>query len=424
MKQRSWRSALSVAAVTMALTIGVVVQERATGQRKGAVPQNAAILQQDEAALLGALYPKERSFVASANAYRVNSRRRIDKKWDDEFLGPYNLVLDWYRPVVEGHKAGLHLATHAAFAESPNRILIAHSGEAPFPEPPANAGPFQQGRVPAGGPRTVVPRPPTRAPIKPGVIVVNGSGEMIENWSQHSDLFVFPHTVTGCPFDPEKGVWVVDREGSVVYKFSNDGKKLLLTLGEKSKPGYDNTHLHYPSDLTCMPDGSIIVADGYVNSRVIKYDKNGKFLTQIGGKDPGEGPGQFNLVHAVAVDKQGRLYVADRGNHRIQIFDRDWKYLSELGVHTPCNLAITQDGSLWVTSCMLSRILKFDPNGKLLYYFGSPNTIGEGGWGNTHNSTIDSDGNFYVVDESAAAVHKLVPKPNADKSRLVGQPYT
>lgn len=417
MKRWFWTRLLSVAALTVvALALFVSVQ-RTMAQQSGAASGNAAVLKEDEPLLLNALYPKgkDRSFTEAAGAFRVNSRRMIDKKWNDDFLGPYNYTLNWYKPVIDGDKAGLHLATHSAFAESPNRILVAHSGEDPFPK----------NRTPAGGPRTKVPPAPTRAPIRSGVIAVNRNGEMIEDWAPlHPDTFVFPHAITECPFDPEKSVWVTDREGQQILKFSNDGKKLLMRIGEKGKAGYDNTHFNMPSDVTCLPDGSIFVADGYVNSRVVKFDKNGKFIAQIGAKDSGDQPGQFNLIHTVAVDKQGRLYVGDRGNHRIQIFDPNLKYITELGIHTPCNIQITQDGFLWVSSCSASRIMKFDLNGKLLYHFGQPSTVGEGGWGNTHNHTIDSDGNVYIVDEGLHALLKLTPRTDADKSHLVSQPYT
>ena len=137
------------------------------------------------------------------------------------------------------------------------------------------------------------------------------------------------------PYDPEKHIWIIDDAAQQIFKFTHDMKKLVLTLGEKGVVAADEKHFGRPADITFMPDDSILVADGYINARVVKLDRDGKYLTSWGTK--GTGPGQFDLVHCVAVDAKGRVYVADRNNHRIQVLDQTGKVLDmwPTSVHRP-----------------------------------------------------------------------------------------
>ena len=134
-----------------------------------------------------------------------------------------------------------------------------------------------------------------------------------------------PHKIRISPYDPERHVWVVDEIRHVIYKFSNDGTRLVKTLGEIDKPAADESHFGQPQDVAFLPDGSLLVADGLVNSRVIKFDRNEKYVTQWGTK--GTGPGQFDRLHGIDADRNGKVYVVDRGNARLQIFDQNGKHL-------------------------------------------------------------------------------------------------
>ena len=130
------------------------------------------------------------------------------------------------------------------------------------------------------------------------------------------------------PYDPDKHVWVVNRDSHRIHKFTRDGKQLVMTLGGLFRdPGADERHFGLPADIAFLPDGTFFVADGYLNSRIVKFDKNGKYLLAWGTN--GSGPGQFKVPHGVAVDGQRRVYVADRDNNRIQVFDEDGHYLDE-----------------------------------------------------------------------------------------------
>src|SRR5690606_37178584 len=110
-----------------------------------------------------------------------------------------------------------------------------------------------------------------------------------------------------------------------ITKFSPEGK-VLLTLGTRGQPGEDASHLNQPTDVAITPAG-VFVADGYVNSRVVQYTADGKFVKAWGRL--GTGPGEFSLPHGIAADSRGRLYVVDRNNVRVQVFDSNGTYLTE-----------------------------------------------------------------------------------------------
>ena len=146
---------------------------------------------------------------------------------------------------------------------------------------------------------------------------------------------LFPH---GFYIDAEDNLWITDghvdagrKLGDLVRKFSPDGR-ILMTLGKPGVSGSGHDTFHEPSSVLVAPDGSIFVGDGHTpgkgNARIVKFDKNGKYLMEWGGH--GGGPGQFEVPHSMALDSQGRLYVADRANNRIQIFTQDGKFLGQM----------------------------------------------------------------------------------------------
>ena len=130
------------------------------------------------------------------------------------------------------------------------------------------------------------------------------------------------------PYDAEKNVWLIDDHKHVIYKFSHDGKTKLLTIGTYGVPGADDKHFNRPTYMDWLPDGSFVVADGYNGTRVVKFDKSGKYLTAWGTR--GTAPGQFNVVHGIAADPMTRrVYVSDRGNKWMQVFDENGKFLDQ-----------------------------------------------------------------------------------------------
>ena len=183
------------------------------------------------------------------------------------------------------------------------------------------------------------------------------SGEMMTSFG--AGLFVLPH---GLHVDREGNVWVTDSQGNEsgtkghqVIKFSPDGE-VLLRLGTAGQPGSGPGQLNEPCDVITAPNGDIFVADGHsgqspdpppgATGRILKFDSEGNFITSWG--EIGFRPGQFRTPHALEFDSEGRLYVADRGNHRIQIFSQDGELLdTHLQYSRVSGLFITDDDTLY-----------------------------------------------------------------------------
>lgn len=182
------------------------------------------------------------------------------------------------------------------------------------------------------------------------------NGKLLASFGAH--LFGWPH---GLFVDKEGNVWVTDGAspnntmpaglGHVVYKFSPTGT-LLMTLGRKGVAGRDQETFAQPSAVLVAPDGSIFVGDGHsnrnANNRIVKFAPDGRYLKEWGVT--GAEAGEFRVPHALAMDSQGRLFVADRANSRIQIFDQEGKWLAtwtQFG--RPSGLFIDQDDVLYAT---------------------------------------------------------------------------
>jgi len=158
------------------------------------------------------------------------------------------------------------------------------------------------------------------------------NGTFVKEFGVGSYGFAFAHAVR---VDKDDNVWAVDEGTNVIQKFSPDGK-LLMVLGKRPDPleqvttmpgggQYSGTNrpysFHRPTDIAWDPQGNIFISDGYGDSRVVKYDKNGRFVKSVGTR--GNGPLQFSTPHAIAVDGKGLVYVADRGNSRMVVLDND-----------------------------------------------------------------------------------------------------
>jgi sugar lactone lactonase YvrE len=339
------------------------------------------------------------------------SASAVPQKGGEEETGPYDLVDKWPAPWA---KAGYIWGSQPGiFAESPNRIFIAARGELKLPEP---LGRGFNGIWGSLGERATVPK----AEFRNCLVVVDGSGRMIESWTQWDKLFEGggPHKVKISPYDPQRHVWVVNDSRQVIYEFSNDGKQLLRTLGEPDVAGDDQKHFGLPQDIAFLADGSLLIADGLRNARVVKLDKNGTFVAQWGGVR-GNGPGQFSGLHGIDADRNGRVYVADRGNQRIQVFDQNGKHLDTWpGIRFPNHVIATPNDGVWVSDGTNARLLKYDTNGTLQYHWGTYGTYPGAFW-ELHQFSVDTEGNFYAADSFGGRVQKFKPKADADKSRLV-----
>ena len=176
------------------------------------------------------------------------------------------------------------------------------------------------------------------------VIIFDRLGNFKSSWGEN--LFTRPHGLT---LGPDNTVFCADDGDHTIRKCTLDGK-VLLTLGNPGKASpYQSGHpFHRPTDIAFDPTNSdIYVSDGYGNSKVHKFSPDGQLLFSWG--EPGTDPGQFNIVHNIATDKEGYVYVADRENHRIQIFDKNGKYQTQWNnLHRPCALYISKDQLIYV----------------------------------------------------------------------------
>ncbi len=176
----------------------------------------------------------------------------------------------------------------------------------------------------------------------PAVVIFTADGKYKGSWGQN--FFGNPH---GIRADKDDNIWCVDNGNQQVYKFTKEGK-LLQTWGIKGQAGTDDKTFNRPTDIAWdRKTGDYYISDGYGNSRVVKFDKNGKFLKTWG--TPGTAPGQFHTVHTVATDSQGRVYVSDRENNRIQIFTSNGEFLKQwthLGATQ--GMYITSKDEMWV----------------------------------------------------------------------------
>jgi DNA-binding beta-propeller fold protein YncE len=190
-----------------------------------------------------------------------------------------------------------------------------------------------------------------------------------------------------------------------VLKLSSEGK-LLASFGEQGKPGEDATHFNKPTDVAFAPNGDVYVSDGYGNSRVVRFSHDGKYLGAWGKKGTGEG--EFNLPHAVVVDRRGRVYVADRENARIQVFTPEGKFITQWrDTGHPYGLYLTPDERLFVTDGIAHTLSLFDLNGKRLGQYGMPGK-GPGEFDLPHLLTVDGEGAVYVCEINGKRIQKLI----------------
>ena len=213
-------------------------------------------------------------------------------------------------------------------------------------------------------------------------------------------------------------MWVVNDGKHQIHKFTNDGKQLVLTLGEAGVAGDDATHFGMPQDLAFLPDGSFLVADGLRNARIAKFDKDGKFVSSFGTR--GAGPGQLSGVHGIAVDKDGRIYVADRSNRRVQVFDAVGQGAGHLAELAPAQRHLHQRATItvWVVDGTNARLLQFERDGKRLYWWGAYG-VQPGQFWEPHQISVDSEGNLYIADSFGGRTQKYSPSKTADRSKLI-----
>ena len=286
------------------------------------------------------------------------------------------------------------------------------------------------------------------------------SGKFVREIGQDSYGFVFAHVVR---VDKQDSIWVVDEGSNMVIKFDPEGR-IVMTMGRKPEalnvPGFGGPpvaapaagrggeggraggeggrgggeggrggaaapvgagvpgdNFNRPTDVAWDAAGNIFVSDGYGNSRVAKFDKNGRFIKSWGSR--GSAPGQFNIAHTMAIDAQGNVYVGDRANNRIQVFDNDGNFKAQyLNVGAPSAICITpgprqllySSNSNPSTSMENGEIYKMTLDGKILGKFGTAGKLLKE-FGSIHEIDCRSENELYVGEITNWRVQKLTLKP-------------
>jgi peptidylamidoglycolate lyase len=238
------------------------------------------------------------------------------------------------------------------------------------------------------------------------------TGELIDSWGEN--FFRMPH---GLSVAPDDTVWVTDVARSQVLRFTHDGE-LLLALGELGVEGSDPDHFAQPTDVAFGHDGSVYVSDGYVNGRVVNFSGNGDYRFEWGQR--GSGPGQFNVVHDLAIDTQGQVLVADRENDRIQIFKADGEFVEEwrgseewrpygIDIDPASDKILVVDGGVQPYRLPYrSAIVILDSKGTILDRLGSfGNQDGQFIMG--HDIAVAGDGSLIVADVLGRRIQRFRP---------------
>jgi DNA-binding beta-propeller fold protein YncE len=255
---------------------------------------------------------------------------------------------------------------------------------------------------------------------------LSADGASMKNFG--SGMFAFPHTVKP---DADGNIWAIDGDarngkGNQVFKFSPDGK-LLMTLGKAGQGGTGTDVFDRPTGIAFAPNGDIFISEGHAptfgNSRIVKFDKSGRFIKSFGKL--GSGDGELKGPHVLAFDSQGRLFVADRSNSRVAIFDQDGKYITawkQFG--RPSGIFIDKNDTLYVSDSESEEAPGKDTNnpgckrgirggsikdGKVQFYIPPP-PVRDAKFPPPEGVAADSRGNIYAGAVQDMAVYKYVKK--------------
>ena len=265
---------------------------------------------------------------------------------------------------------------------------------------------------------------------QPPILAFNHAGQLLASWGE--GRFAFPH---GFHIDPEGNIWATDANqhetvlglsaggrGHQVFKFSPTGE-LLMTLGKAGVAGNGTDTFDRPTDVAVAPNGDIFVTDGHgSNNRVVKFDKDGRFLTTWGR--PGDGPGEFNQPHTLTLDARGRVFIGDRSNSRVQIFEPDGTFVAawtQFG--RPSGMFIDEHDILYVTDSTSNS--RNNPGRTRGIYIGSArdgsvtafipdpdlDRQDENRISGASGITADLDGSVYAADVGPKRIRKYLFEP-------------
>lgn len=262
------------------------------------------------------------------------------------------------------------------------------------------------------------------------LIVFDREGNEVDSWGE--GLFKRPH---GSCMTPEGNIWLADDDSHAVYKFTKKGELLqtLGTVGVKSDTGhhkgldiFENLSsitraaepFNLPTGVAVSSTGDIFVSDGYGNARVHRFSPEGELILSWG--EPGAGPGQFRLPHNIWIDKRDRVWIPDRENHRVQIFDIDGNFLDEwIDLWRPTHVFMDKDETVYISE-LSRRISIFTIGGELLSRWGNEShSMVDPLFVGPHVICVDSRGDLYVgevattfgkVDRGARTIQKFMRK--------------
>jgi DNA-binding beta-propeller fold protein YncE len=219
--------------------------------------------------------------------------------------------------------------------------------------------------------------------------------------------------------DWDGNVYIIERDAHRIVKLSPRLDKFLLQLGTTGEKGNDATHFDLPSGIAVLRNGNIVVTDGYGNNRVVMFSKDGKFIKQVGKgaggpADKGTGKGEWVLPHKLALDADDNMYIVDRENKRIQVFDKNLTYLREIANEGwyPWDIGISRrgnDGFAYIADHAGERVHKISlKDGKILATWGKQG-LGPGEFDWVHGVVVDSRGAVYAADTYGQRLQKFVP---------------
>ncbi len=265
----------------------------------------------------------------------------------------------------------------------------------------------------------------TRA--QPAIQVYSPTGDLVKSWATEENS-----TAHQIKIDKDGNVWLADIGLHLVRKFSPEGKE-LMHIGTPGELGKDETHLNKPTDMAIASNGDVFISDGYGNARIVHCDKDGKFIKAWGTL--GNTDGRFSIPHAIAIDSKDNIYVADRNNVRVQVYNTDGKLTdSWKNVVVPWGFCITPNDDVWVCGSTPMKwrfnpkyptaplgcppkdqvFMRFRPDGRLLQMWAIPKAVdgkekpGELNW--VHCLAVDKTGNIYSGDIIGERMQKFVRK--------------
>lgn len=239
------------------------------------------------------------------------------------------------------------------------------------------------------------------------VMEFDRTGKFLQAWTSDTFRVVSAH---GLRVGPDDNLWCVDVDGHVIFKLNREGRILLLLGKRQGVPGSNDAvdGFQRPTNVAFRAGGNVYISDGYVNSRVVEVTAEGDYVKHWG--KPGRGEGEFNIAHDVTVDAGGNVYVADRANERIQVFDAEGKFLAQwTNLGAPWGLTYSaRDRAIFMCDGKYNRIVKLSLTGEVL---GTLGTYGKapGRLDYAHSIAVDqSDGSIYTAEVSNARVQKWV----------------